>query len=294
MAAIDQLFDIRNSYYLGAYQQAINDAQNARVKTESETTERDAFLYRSYIALGKTSIPLKEIDANTSNVALRAVRRFADYTANPGKRAKITADVEAEVAAGIDPDDVNLLLAADILVRHNNIDDALRALHLSESLEVRASTIQCLLKLDRVDLAIREWKKMQEVNEDATITQLALAWVNMGAGKEKLQEAFYIYQEMIDKYGATAYLQVSQASSLIQQGKYAEAEKLLQDAQQRSPSDPDVLVNLLVVSTYLGKAPEVVSRYINQLKDEHQDHPWVLDFIANEKAFDRAAQETVA
>jgi hypothetical protein len=33
---------------------------------------------------------------------------------------------------------------------------------------------------------------------------------------------------MIDKYGATPTLQVSQASCLILQGKYEEADKLLQ------------------------------------------------------------------
>ena len=46
-------------------------------------------------------------------------------------------------------------------------------------------------------------------------------------GKDKIKDAFYIYQEMIDKYGATPSLLVSQASCLIQQQKYEEAEKLL-------------------------------------------------------------------
>jgi coatomer protein complex subunit epsilon len=294
MSEIDHLFDVRNNYYLGAFQQCINDAQNARVKSDADKMSRDAFLYRSYIALGKTSIPLNEINQSTASTALKAVRRFAEYIADPKKRSKIASEVAEEVNGNIDPEDTNLLMIANILIRQNNIDDALRALHLSESLECRAATIQCLLKLDRVDLAIREWKKMQEINEDATITQLALAWVNMAAGKEKLQEAFYIYQEMIDKYGATPYLQVSQASSLIQQGKYSEAEKLLLDAQQRDANDPDIIINLLTVSQFLGKAPEVSNRFINQLTEEYSDHPWVVDYLNKEKLFERLVESSTA
>lgn len=63
-----------------------------------------------------------------------------------------------------------------------NIDTALRMLHQSEDLEARSLSIQCLLKIDRVDLALKEIKKMQEADEDATdatVTQLALAWVSM-------------------------------------------------------------------------------------------------------------------
>ena len=87
-------------------------------------------------------------------------------------RSKIAAEVSEEVNGNIDPEDVNLLMIANILtyqgvsslflnlnllsttIAFQNIDDALRALHLSESLECRAATIQCLLKIDRVDLAM--------------------------------------------------------------------------------------------------------------------------------------------
>ncbi|KAK0416968.1 hypothetical protein QR680_012776 [Steinernema hermaphroditum] len=288
----DNLFEIRNSFYLGAYQQCVHECHNANVKGEDEKLIKDCFMYRSYIALNKPSIALSEIPSSTKVDSLVAIRRFADYTANPEKRKLIAEEVTDELTTNMTNNEITHLMASLVFMAENDIENALRVLHMPESLECTAASIQCLLKLDRADLATKELKKMQEVDEDATLTQLALAWCNVYFGKEKLNDAFYIYQEMIDKYGANPSLLVSQASCLIQQEKYEDAQKLLLDAQQRDAHNPEVLVNLVVVSQFLGKAPEVTGRYIKQLTTEFPQHPWTLDYAAKEKAFEQLVAST--
>lgn len=66
---------------------------------------------------------------------------------------------------------------------------------------------------------------------------------------------------MIDKYGATTPLLVSQAACLIQQQKYEEAERLLQDAQQRDMNNAELLINLVTLGHFTGKSTEVGGPY---------------------------------
>jgi len=56
MADRDVLFAVRNNFYIGAYNNAINEASDMEGLSEAEQTERDIYVYRSYIALGSHDV----------------------------------------------------------------------------------------------------------------------------------------------------------------------------------------------------------------------------------------------
>lgn len=61
MSEPDDLFTLRNHFWLGSYQLAIAEGSGLGRLPESLRVERDEFIYRSYLALGQYSIVLEEV-----------------------------------------------------------------------------------------------------------------------------------------------------------------------------------------------------------------------------------------
>ncbi|XP_026463645.1 coatomer subunit epsilon-like [Ctenocephalides felis] len=289
---VDELYDIKYAFYTGNFQQCINEAQKLKPSSPDISVQRDIFLYRAYIAQSKYRVVLDEI-TKSSSPALQPLKLLAEYYAQPSKRPEILSELDEKIAKGGDDATLEsfLISAATIYYNENNMDAVLRLLHGSDHLECLAMTLQTLLKMDRVDLARKELKSMQELDDDATLTQLAQAWVNVVSGGDKLQDAYYTYQELCDKATPTPALLNGQAVSLANRGLWQEAEGSLQNALDKDPNHVDTLINMSVISQHLGKAPEVASRYISQLKDSHSQHSFVKDLYQKENEFERLCKQ---
>jgi hypothetical protein len=56
MAERDILFAVRNNFYIGAYNNAINEASDLEGLSDAEAVERDVLVHRAYIALGSHEV----------------------------------------------------------------------------------------------------------------------------------------------------------------------------------------------------------------------------------------------
>ncbi|XP_065333403.1 coatomer subunit epsilon [Cloeon dipterum] len=288
---VDELFDVKNHFYIGNFQQCINEAQKLKPSSADVKVERDIYLYRAYLAQHKFSVVLNEI-SNSSPPEIQPLKLLAEYLSKPSARSDIVNKLNELTSGNIDVSNQTfLIVAAIIYFQEANYEAVLRILHNSDSLECSALALQTYLKIDRIDLARKELKSMQERDDDATLTQLAQGWVNIAMDGEKLQEAFFIFQEMIEKHGGTPTLLNGLAVCYIGQAKFEEAESTLQEALEKDPNDANTLINMMVLSQHTGKAPEVSNRYLSQLKDSHAQHLFVKEYAQKEDEFDRLASQ---
>jgi len=288
----DHLFPVRNNFFLGNYQAAVNAVMSGvTVDNDSQAIERDVLLYRSYIAMGNYGLVLAEI-ADDAPTALQAVKLLATYKSNPDGKEMVMLTLKEWTN---DPNTMNnptlLLIAGIIFTCEGKLEDAIRNTHSGTTLEMLAMNVDIYIKMNRHDLAERESKLMQQMDDDATLTQLAAAWVSLAIGGKRMEEANSIFQDMSEKYdtGKTPLILNGMAVSLMAMNQYDEAERVLLESLGKSSNDAQTLENLIVCSSHLRKPAEVINRYLSQLKMAAPTCELISERTAWEAAFDRIA-----
>jgi len=285
----DNLFELRTLFQLGNYQGAINAGNKAKVHTDRERVDRDVFVYRSYIAQGNYGMVLEEIGASPSSPDLQAIRLLATYLSGPEKARDATLAAINHWLTDINfaTNSTVQVVIGTVHIQEQDYESALRVLKQSGTLEGLSLMVLSLLKIDRVDAAEKELTRMKSLDEDATITQLTQAWVNIALGGEKPQEAFYIFKDMAERYSPSPLLLNGQAVCHMSAKKWEDAERVLLDASEKNPKDPDTLANLITCYTHMRKPQEVISRYLSQLRAASPSHPFVLQLQNAEESFER-------
>ncbi|CAN6689351.1 unnamed protein product [Malus baccata var. baccata] len=283
MAAVaagpDHLFNLRNNFYLGAYQASINNSDIPNL-TPDEAVERDCLVFRSYIALGSYQLVINEIDASAST-PLQAVKLLALYLSGPDLKESAIANLKellADPAVGNNP--TLRLIAGTVFMHEQDYNEALKYTNAGGTMELNALNIQIFLKMHRSDYAERQLRLMQQVDEDHTLTQLAMAWLSLAV------EAYLIYQDLSEKSQVTSLILNGKAVCCMHMGNFDEAETLLLEALQKDAKDPETLANLVVCCLHLGKPS---SRFLSQLKIGHPDHLLVKRALEAEQSFNLAA-----
>lgn len=280
---VSELIDVENAFYIGNYQTCINECN----KISKPSLEKDFFMYRSYIAQNKYRVVLDEIKS-TNDTPMLALRYLAEYLSNSTRKEAIVSIFDEKFQGDINTVDVIwIITGAIIYVNEETYETAMKILVGNFHLECMSLHLHCLLKMFRVDLAKQVVTTMQEKDDDATLTQLSQAWLNIQIGGEKLQDAFFIFQDLCDKFSPTLLLLNGQAVCYIGQQKYDDAEQVLRECLNRDPNNYDTLINLLALSQQKDKNTSQFNRYLSQILDEHKSSSLANAYNKRQAEFDR-------
>ena len=138
MGESNELFDLKNYFFIGNYQTAINEAMNINSKSLSEYNklQRDLYMYRSYIAKGNYKFVLTEID-DSATIPLLVVKLLASYLATPENKEEALTKLKKWLSEGIIGNDSKILqvIGATIYYHEENYEEAMRCVYQSDSLE---------------------------------------------------------------------------------------------------------------------------------------------------------------
>ncbi|GBG30378.1 Coatomer subunit epsilon [Hondaea fermentalgiana] len=285
---LDELFSVRNLFWLGSYDAAIEEAQQLQAKTDREKIDRDVYVFRSYIAKGEGAKVIDAVgDQGSASTDVLAVKLLASFVTQPNNREAVLGTFTEWLNDETSKDNQMLqIMASTAFAEASDTKEALRALRATGNLEVHALRVQIFIGMNRVDLATKELKTMQDLDDDSALTQLSLARVHLASGGEKYQEAAYIFQEQIDKTMSSTLLLNGLAASHMQMKNFSDAEKYLQEARQKDPKDVDVLINSISCAANLRKPLQPL---IGALKEVAPGHPLLEQLGSCKSEFDRMA-----
>lgn len=279
-----ELVNIHNAFHAGQYDKVVSFDTSA-FSSSNELPARVLKL-RAKLALGQFSDVLSEVKGQNSVPDLAAVKALAEYSQDPWDSDE--AVQAAQALAQEQGDNLTVqLLCGTVLANAGLSEEALALLAKHQgSLDAVALIVQIHLQQNRSDLAAKEAQRARKWAQDSLLVNLAESWVGLREGGEKYQQSFYVFEELAQAPATQAvHSLVGQAVAELHLGRLPEAEAALKQTIALNPKNPDVLANMIVLTTILGQDTEELKGKLTEVQPKHQ---LLADLVAKSEAFEAA------
>ncbi|KAF2397922.1 coatomer epsilon subunit [Trichodelitschia bisporula] len=277
-SAEGELVNIHNAFHQGQYQQ-VADFDTSSFSPSNALPARVLQL-RARLALGQYDEVLADVKGE-SEPDLAAVQVLTEYL-----KGSSGALEKAQALGTKVPDNLTVqLLCGTVLAAAGHVDEALALLSKHQgSLDAVALIVQIHLQQNRADLAAKEAAQARKWAQDSLLVNIVESWVGM----RQYQAAYYVFEELAQAV-ATQSVQslVGQAVAELHLGRLPEAEAAFEQAQGLEPQSADVLANLVVLKTMLGKDTGALKESLAGVKP---DHRLLVDFAEKRAEFERACE----
>ncbi|KAF2758322.1 coatomer subunit epsilon [Pseudovirgaria hyperparasitica] len=285
-SAEGELVNIHNAFHQGQYQQVV-DFDTAALSPSNALPARILKL-RAQLALAQYNQVLASTKKDADSAPdIAAIRLLAEYLKNTDAGEDAVAKAQKLTAESGDNLTVQLC-AGTILAREGLTEEALAVLGKHDgSLDAVALIVQIHLLQNRSDLALQETQRARKWAQDSLLVNLAESWVGLREGGEKYQQAYYVFEELAQAPASQAvHSLLGQAVSELHLGRTPEAEAAFQQAVEMDGTNADLLANLVVLNTILGKDSADLT---GQLRAADPKHQFLADIEAKREAFAAAS-----
>ncbi|KAI3385844.1 hypothetical protein SNEBB_000600 [Seison nebaliae] len=220
-----KLNEIKNKFYIGEYQLAINLCCQLKSDKLEIKEECEVFMYRCYLAQKKFSVLKADLQSRKEQQPWKSLLRLADYLNESGNELKEKIYNESTEMIEKNHSDLQIPLVAfleshilflhsfdDVMKKGEDVDDdnvsgVSLALNLLRSVNdchnCLSFAIYIYLQLRQYDEANSVLKMMKDLDEDHILTHLSSVWINLATPNDSeapaIQEARYTFQDLSDR-----------------------------------------------------------------------------------------------
>ncbi|CAJ0950209.1 unnamed protein product, partial [Mesorhabditis belari] len=294
--AEDCFHDVRLHFYLGNYQQCINDAQRLSVKSEGGKRIRDYWIYRSMAAQKKYNVILANFEGQAAHGLIQPLLRLAEFHA--GKRT--AEEIYHEYVSTKNKwSEKEKAIYATIMLDAERPEEALRITYEDKNIELIALSVHAYILMNRFDKAEALLKDVLQDYEFHPLFQQAKGWLALAIGQDtaaysdKETGALKLYSDLVQRYGNSVSLLIGKAASLISMGQTEEAETVLQTALSMDPQSVEANA-LLTVSASQSRLPtqnNSTRHLLKQLQVQAPEHQFVIDYKNAHDQIDKLQME---